>query len=76
VARHFSRINQRLLGRSLEVIVTVGPIDNKNVGCVAPDVVLYLSNIHHRCGRYPLCHTGLIRVVLFLETKRLQERGI
>jgi chitin synthase len=45
LSMYFYRTNQRTLGQCLEDIVTVGFIDTKSVGCVASNVVLYLSLI-------------------------------
>ena len=45
LSMYFLRTNQRSLGQCLEDIITVGFIDTKSVGCVASDVVLYLSLI-------------------------------
>jgi len=45
LSMYFLRTNQRTLGQCLEDIITVGFIDTKSVGCVASDVVLYLSLI-------------------------------
>ena len=45
LSMYFYRTNQRALGQCLEDIITVGFIDTKSVGCVASDVVLYLSLI-------------------------------
>jgi chitin synthase len=45
LSMYFHRTDQRTLGHCLEDIVTVGFIDTKSVGCVASDVVLYLSLI-------------------------------
>jgi len=42
---YFYRSNQRSLAQCLEDIISVGFIDTKSVGCVASDVVLYLSLI-------------------------------
>ena len=45
LSMYFYRTNQRTLGQCLEDIITVGFIDTQSVGCVASDVVLYLSLI-------------------------------
>ncbi|KAF9651932.1 glycosyltransferase family 2 protein [Thelephora ganbajun] len=45
LSMYFYRTNQRTLAQCLEDVVTVGFIDTKSVGCVASDVVLYLSLI-------------------------------
>jgi len=45
LSMYFYRTNQRTLARCLEDIITVGFIDTQSVGCVASDVVLYLSLI-------------------------------
>ena len=45
LSMYFYRTNQRTLGHCLEDLITVGFIDTKSVGCVASDVVLYLSLI-------------------------------
>lgn len=37
------RTNQRRIGKCLQDIITIGFIDSKTIGCVASDVVLYLS---------------------------------
>jgi chitin synthase len=39
----FARTNQRKIGQCLQDIVTVGFVDSSSIGCVASDVVLYLS---------------------------------
>ncbi|PFH46394.1 glycosyltransferase family 2 protein [Amanita thiersii Skay4041] len=39
----FMRTNQRRLGHCLQDLITIGFIDTKTIGCVASDVVLYLS---------------------------------
>lgn len=39
----FERTNQRPLGRCLQDIITVGFIDTNSIGCVASQVVLYVS---------------------------------
>ena len=45
LSMYFYRTNQRTLGQCLEDIITVGFIDTQSVGCVASNVVLYLSLI-------------------------------
>jgi chitin synthase len=40
---NFYRMNQRTLGYCLQDIITVGFIDTNSIGCVASQVVLYLS---------------------------------
>jgi len=45
LSMYFYRTNQRTLAHCLEDIITVGFIDTQSVGCVASDVVLYLSLI-------------------------------
>ena len=45
LSMYFTRTNQRTIGRCLEDIITVGFIDTQSVGCVASNVVLYLSLI-------------------------------
>ena len=45
LSMYFYRTNQRTLGQCLEDIIAVGFIDTQSVGCVASDVVLYLSLI-------------------------------
>jgi len=39
----FLRTNQRQIGKCLEDVITVGFIDTNSIGCVASEVVLYLS---------------------------------
>lgn len=39
----FARTNQRKIAQCLQDIVTVGFVDSSSIGCVASDVVLYLS---------------------------------
>ncbi|KAH7915734.1 glycosyltransferase family 2 protein [Hygrophoropsis aurantiaca] len=39
----FMRTNQRQIGKCLEDVITVGFIDTNSIGCVASEVVLYLS---------------------------------
>ncbi|KAI0931177.1 hypothetical protein AcW1_001351 [Taiwanofungus camphoratus] len=41
----FQRLNARDLGRCLQDIITVGFIDTKTIGCIASDIVLYVSLI-------------------------------
>jgi chitin synthase len=43
LSMHFLRKSERTLGHCLEDILTVGFIDTDTIGCVASDVVLYLS---------------------------------
>lgn len=43
LSMYFLRTNQRNLGHCLQDIVTVGFIDTKSIGCVASQVVLYVS---------------------------------
>lgn len=43
LSMYFTRTNQKTMGKCLEDIVTVGFIDTKSIGCVASDVVLYVS---------------------------------
>jgi len=45
ITMNMLRTNQRVLGQCLEDIVTVGFIDTNSIGCVASQVVLYLSLI-------------------------------
>ncbi|KAF8633616.1 hypothetical protein AX15_001401 [Amanita polypyramis BW_CC] len=39
----FMRTNQKRIGQCLQDIITIGFIDTQTIGCVASDVVLYLS---------------------------------
>ncbi|KAG8935722.1 Chitin synthase, class 3 [Tulasnella sp. 418] len=43
ITMHFYRTKQKALGACLQDILTVGFIDTKTFGCVASDVVLYVS---------------------------------
>ncbi|KAK7695219.1 hypothetical protein QCA50_002409 [Cerrena zonata] len=43
LSMYFLRTNQRALGHCLQDIVTVGFIDTNSIGCVASQVVLYVS---------------------------------
>ena len=43
ITMNFLRTNQRTLGHCLQDIITVGFIDTNSIGCVASQVVLYLS---------------------------------
>lgn len=43
ITMNFLRTNQRPLGHCLQDIITVGFIDTNSIGCVASQVVLYLS---------------------------------
>ncbi|THH30224.1 hypothetical protein EUX98_g3956 [Antrodiella citrinella] len=43
ISMYMMRTNQRTLGHCLQDIVTVGFIDTKSIGCVASQVVLYVS---------------------------------
>ena len=43
LSMYFLRTNQRPLGKCLQDIVTVGFVDTKSIGCVASQVVLYVS---------------------------------
>ncbi|KII94232.1 glycosyltransferase family 2 protein [Plicaturopsis crispa FD-325 SS-3] len=43
LSMYFLRTNQRTLGHCLQDIVTVGFIDTNSIGCVASQVVLYVS---------------------------------
>jgi len=45
LSMYLVRTNQRKIGQCLQDIVTVGFIDTSSIGCVASDVVLYLSLI-------------------------------
>ena len=40
---YFLRTNQRPLAKCLQDIATVGFVDTKSIGCVASQVVLYVS---------------------------------
>ncbi|OCB87088.1 glycosyltransferase family 2 protein [Sanghuangporus baumii] len=42
---HFRRSNQKTLAKCLQEIITVGYIDTMTIGCVASDIVLYVSLI-------------------------------
>jgi chitin synthase len=43
ITMQFARTNQRNIGHCLEDIISIGYIDTKTIGCVASEVVLYLS---------------------------------
>ncbi len=43
LSMYFLRTNQQSLGKCLQDIVTVGFVDTKSIGCVASQVVLYVS---------------------------------
>ena len=43
LSMYFLRTNQKALGHCLQDIVTVGFIDTNSIGCVASQVVLYVS---------------------------------
>ncbi|KAI0789465.1 chitin synthase-domain-containing protein [Abortiporus biennis] len=43
LSMYFLRTNQRAMGRCLQDIITVGFIDTNSIGCVASQVVLYVS---------------------------------
>ena len=43
ITMQFYRSNQKSLGHCLQDIVTVGFIDTQSIGCVASEVVLYVS---------------------------------
>ncbi|KAI0673927.1 glycosyltransferase family 2 protein [Trametes maxima] len=45
LSMYFLRTNQRPLGKCLQDIVTVGFVDTKSIGCVASQIVLYVSLI-------------------------------
>ena len=43
LSMYFLRTNQRSIGKCLQEIATVGFVDTKSIGCVASQVVLYVS---------------------------------
>ena len=43
ISMYLMRTNQKTLGHCLEDIITVGFIDTNSIGCVASQVVLYVS---------------------------------
>ncbi len=43
LSMYFSRTNQQPLAKCLQDVATVGFVDTKSIGCVASQVVLYVS---------------------------------